>query len=109
MGSQTIFLAQCVYLKDVLERVQFDHFYHEHTMSHAIAPLQRVVNQHGMKLLHVDYYDVHGGSFALHVALEESDYRPTTAIAKAIADERGAGLNGLDTYLEISTRVEDNR
>lgn len=40
---------------------------------------------------------------------EESDYRPTTAIAKAIADERGAGLSRLDTYLEFSKRVEDNR
>ena len=109
MGAQTIFLAQCVYLKDVLERVQFDHFYHEHTMIHAIAPLQRVFAQHGMKLLHVDYYDVHGGSFALHVALEESDYRPTAAVAKAISVEQAAGLNQLDTYLEFSKRVEQNR
>ncbi len=37
MSDRTVFLTQCVYMKDVIEKLQFDHFYHEHTMMHAIT------------------------------------------------------------------------
>ena len=37
MDEESIFITQCVYMKDVLEKYQFDHFYHEHTMMHSIT------------------------------------------------------------------------
>ena len=109
MGSRTIFLAQCVYLKDVLEKLQFDHFYHEHTMIHAVAPLERAFARHGLRLLHVDYYDVHGGSFVLYAGLEESEWRTTPTVAQAIAREKEAGLQDLRTYEGFARQVERNR
>ena len=109
MGGRTVFLTQCVYLKNVIERLQFDHFYHEHTMIHAIAPLQKAFERHGMRLLHVDYYDVHGGSFALYVGLENSEYRATPAIARALEAEKKAGLDRIETYRDFTRKVQKNR
>jgi len=109
MGPRTVFLTQCVYLKDVIERLQFDHFYHEHTMIHAIAPLERAFERHGMRLLHVDYYDVHGGSFVLYVALDNSEYRATPTVAMAIEAEAQAGLHRVETYRDFEQKVRKNR
>lgn len=109
MTEKTIFMTQCVYLKDVIEKAQFDHFYHEHTMIHALAPLKRAFAQHGMRLLDVDFYDVHGGSFVLYVGLESSHYPTSHGIEEAIAAEGAAGLRKLDTYLAFTRRVEKNR
>lgn len=109
MGPSTVFLAQCVYLKDVLERLQFDHFYHEHTLIHAIAPLQKAFARHGMKLLHVDHYEVHGGSFVLYVGLEDCEWRATPTVEDAIRKEKEAGLQRMQTYLDFTKKVEANR
>jgi hypothetical protein len=109
MTPSTVFLAQCVSLRDILEKFQFDHFYHEHTMIHAVGPLQRVFEQHGMRLLHVDDYDVHGGSFALYAGLEDCEHRTLPTVARAVQQEKVSGLQNIKTYHEFTRRVEANR
>ena len=109
MGPRTLFLTQCVYLKDVLEQLQFDHFYHEHTMIHALTPLKRLFAEYGLRMLDVVHYDVHGGSFVLWVGREESPYPTRPSIEQAIQDEAAAGLNKIETYHTFARRVENNR
>lgn len=109
MRENTIFCTQCVYLKDLIDKVQFDHFYHEHTMIHAIAPLRNLFSEYGLRLLDVDFYPIHGGSFVLYVGREESRFPTTRKIDEAIAEEKRAGLDRLQTYLDFSKRVEQNK
>jgi len=104
-----VFLAQCVYLKDVIEKLQFDHFYHEHTMIHALSPLQGLFSAYGLRMLDVDFYDVHGGSFVLYVGRDDGPYETSPAVEKAIRAEEEAGLHKLDTYHAFGSRVEQNR
>ncbi len=108
MTDQTIFATQCVYLKDVIEKLQFDHFYHEHTCIYALKPLQQLFTQHKMRLLDVEFYDVHGGSFVLYVAKETSPLPTSQSIAAAIAAEEKAGLFRLETYHDFTQKVETN-
>lgn len=109
MTNKTVFLTQCVYLKDVLEKYQFDHFYHEHTMIHSVSPLKRAFESHGMRILDVDYYDVHGGSIVLEVGLEECIYPTSPNVRQAIEAEELAGLNKIETYQNFTKQVEKNR
>ncbi len=109
MGPETIFLTQCVYLKDVIEKLQFDHFYHEHTMIHALGPLCRLFAEHGLRMLDVTHYPVHGGSFVLWVAREDSPHPTRSSIATWVDEEEQAGLTRIDTYRAFTTKVEENR
>lgn len=109
MTEKTVFLTQCVYMKDVLEKYEFDHFYHEHTMMHSISPLKRAFEQHGMRLLHVDYYDVHGGSFVLSVGLKNCIHETFPTVAQAIEAEEKFGMNKLETFEKFTKKVEKNR
>lgn len=109
MHEGTLFLTQCVYLKDVLEKLQFDHFYHEHTMIHALTPLQSLFSQYGLRMIDVSFYDVHGGSFVLYVAKEDSRFATSDSVANAIQREHSAGLQEIGTYHEFARRVKHNR
>ena len=109
MTEETIFMTQCVYLKDVLEKNQFDHFYHEHTLIHSLAPLQQLFERFGMRMIDVEFDPVHGGSFILYVGLNASRHATTARVAAALADETRAGLDRLETYLDFTARVERNR
>lgn len=109
MHDETIFLTQCVYIKDVIEKLQFDHFYHEHTMIHALGPLKKLFAQYGLRMIDVDFYDVHGGSFVLYVAKENSRYETSPKVNAAIDKEIEANLFQIETYHSFSRQVELNR
>ena len=109
MNDNTVFMAQCVNLQDVIEKNQFDHFYHEHTMIHGVGPLDSLFKRHGLRALDVEYYDVHGGSFVMYVGLETCKYATQPTIAAAIRRERDSGLQDFATYDAFRQRVEQNR
>ena len=109
MHNRSIFLTQCVYMKDVLEKLQYDHFYHEHTLMHALLPLERLFAEYGLRMVDVAFYPVHGGSFALYVARNESPYETKPSIHEAIAAEKSAGLDHIDTYHAFTRKVQQNR
>jgi len=109
MGEDTIFCTQCVYMKEVIENKQFDHFYHEHTMIHAITPLKSLFEKYNLRLLDVDFYSIHGGSFVLYVARENSRFPTSEKIDHVIAQEKEIGLNKLETYYNFTKEVEHNR
>ena len=109
MHERSIFLTQCVYMKEVLEKIQFDHFYHEHTLMHTLIPLRRLFAKYGLRMIDVDFYPVHGGSFALYVAKEDSPYETKASIDEAIDREEAAGVNQLATYHAFTKKVEKNR
>lgn len=109
MNPETVFIAQCVYMKDVLEKLQFDHFYHEHTMMHSIIPLKAAFARHGLKIIHVEMSSVHGGSFIVHAALDCSPFEVDKSVGNAIDAEIAFGMNNLATYLSFTRKVEKNR
>lgn len=108
MHRESVFVVQCVNLLDLIGRNQFDHFYHEHSCIHAIAPLQKLFQSHGMKLLDVEFIEIHGGSFILYTALGDHPLETAPSIAEAIALEERAGLHRLDTYVEFAARSRRN-
>lgn len=108
MGPRTTFVVQGVNLKDLIERNEFDHFYHEHSCVHALAPLQRLFAAHGLRIQDVEFSDIHGGSFILYVCREEGARPTTPAVQAAVEAEAAAGLNRLETYGAFAERVRAN-
>jgi 2-polyprenyl-3-methyl-5-hydroxy-6-metoxy-1,4-benzoquinol methylase len=108
MGPRTVFVVQGVNLKDLIERNEFDHFYHEHSCIHSVLALQPLLKRHGLRILDVEFSEVHGGSFILYVVRDEHASPTTEAVEKAIAAERAAGLDRLETYIEFAERVRTN-
>jgi len=108
MGPNSFFVVQGVNLLDLIERNEFDHFYHEHSCIHAVGPLTRLFGQHGLRIQDVEFSPIHGGSFILYVCREENPLATTPAVAEAIAAEKRAGLDRLETYQAFSARIDRN-
>lgn len=108
MHNNSVFMVQCVNLGDLIGKNQFDHFYHEHSCIHSITALNRLFAGHGMRLLDVEFMDIHGGSFVLHTCLDAHPMKTGKSIQQALTTESEAGLLSIDTYTEFSARVEKN-
>lgn len=109
MDENSIFVTQCVYLKDIIEKNQFDHFYHEHIMIHSLSPLKRLFESHGMRMFDVEFDPIHGGSFILYVCLSTGTQQTTKRMADALMQEELSGLNKIETFRDFSDRVARNR
>lgn len=108
MGPRSVFVVQGVNLKDLIERNEFDHFYHEHSCIHSLGPLTRLFDAHGLRIQDVEFSPIHGGSFILYVVRREHRLATSPAVAQAIEEERRAGLYDLATYQTFAGRVADN-
>jgi SAM-dependent methyltransferase len=108
MGPQTCFVVQGVNLKDLIEKNEFDHFYHEHSCIHAVAPVQRLFAKHGLRVQDVEFSDIHGGSFILYVYRDENPTPTSPAVAAAIGAEKAAGLDRRETYDGFAHRIRKN-
>ena len=109
MGDDSYFVTQCVYLKDIIEKFQFDHFYHEHTMIHAIKPLQRIFKEHGFRILDIELNPIHGGSFIMYIAKEQAEKLPHENVQLMIEEEEKSGLFDLETYRHFTRQVNTNK
>lgn len=108
MGPDTVFVVQGVNCLDLIEKNEFDHFYHEHSCIHAVGPLQRLFKEHGLAIRDVEFSPIHGGSFILYVYREENPINESPAVAEAIAAEKEAGLFEWKTYEDFAGRVRRN-
>ncbi len=105
MDENTVFVVQGVNLRDLVEKNEFDHFYHEHSCIHSFSPLIRLFRAHGLRIQDVEMSPIHGGSFILYVVREESRLPEMPAVKAALEADVAAGLNRRETYDAFARRV----
>lgn len=110
MTDETIFCTQCINLNDIINKLQYDQFYHEHTFIHSLTPLKRLFEHHNLKLLNIKWYPIHGGSFVLYIGTKNSRYHTNEKqINNFLKKEKEHGLLTLESYFEFSKKVEKQR
>ncbi len=62
LAPDGVFIFEVSYLGDVIEKTLFDTIYHEHLSYHSVGPLIGFFEKNGLKLIHVETVDTHGGS-----------------------------------------------
>jgi SAM-dependent methyltransferase len=97
------------YVKDMIDRSEFDTIYHEHLCYFSLAALNHLFQQHGMIIQYMERIPVHGGSLRLFVSgpngqkmIEDQQ----KAVSKLLAEETMWGVKRLDFYQSFAYRVE---
>ena len=108
MGERSAFVAQCVYLGDVVKNGQVDQFYHEHSCLHSVKPLKALFERHGLRLFHVEPIDVQGGSILVFACRQDSPFETRGSVADFLASEAAAGLDQPKTYDRLRQTFESN-
>jgi SAM-dependent methyltransferase len=95
------------YVRDLVERLEFDTIYHEHLYYYSLTSLDRAFRRNGLIAVGVERIPIHGGS--LRVFAEAGDAQPTGEVAALLAEERDLGMDRLDYFLGFAARVDDLR
>jgi SAM-dependent methyltransferase len=90
LADDGMIVVEVPYVGDMLDRVEYDTIYHEHLSYFAIAPLLRLAERVGLRIVRIDRVAVHGGSLRVYFS------RPATAHAPGVlelaSEERGRGV-----------------
>jgi len=94
------------YVKDMIDRCEFDTIYHEHLCYFSLTALEKLFARHDLVIQDAERVPIHGGSLRLFVAAR-GDKQP--AVSDLLAEEASWGVNGPGFYKDFARRVQENR
>ena len=97
---------EVAYLRDMIEKSEFDTVYHEHFFYWSLSALERLVSRHGLHLNDAERIPIHGGS--IRVTLSKRPGR-TRRLEALLAEEASLGMGDIAYYRSFSARVEEFR
>jgi SAM-dependent methyltransferase len=97
-------VVEVPYVKDLLDRCEFDTIYHEHLCYYSLTALDRLARRHGLKAQDVRRVPIHGGSLRVEFGrVGEGDIK--NAIREMLQEEASWGVDRLDVYRQFAQRV----
>jgi SAM-dependent methyltransferase len=94
-------VIEAPYVKDLIDRVEFDTVYHEHLCYFSLTTLDRLFQRHGLVIREAERTDIHGGSLRLFVTASGR-----LAISALLAEETEWGVDRFEFYLGFARRVD---
>jgi SAM-dependent methyltransferase len=97
-------VVEVPYVKDLLDRCEFDTIYHEHLCYYSLTALDRLARRHGLKAQDVRRVPIHGGSLRVEFGrVGEGDIK--NAIREMLQEEASWGVDDVDVYRQFAQRV----
>jgi hypothetical protein len=100
-----IAVVETPYLRELVERLEFDTIYHEHLFYHSLTALSTVFARNGLAIVDVERLSVHGGSLRVF-AVRTGAAEPSRAVRTLLGEEAAIGLCSPDYYTAFAGRVE---
>jgi SAM-dependent methyltransferase len=103
LKDKGIGLIEVPYVKDLIDRCEFDTVYHEHLCYYSLTALDHLFRRHDLFIQDIERIAIHGGSLRLTVG--KSAF-PSPAVARLLAEEAAWGVDLFATYGDFGARVE---
>jgi len=110
-------VIEAPYVKDLIDRCEFDTIYHEHLCYFSLTALDQLFRRHGLVIQDVERVPIHGGSLRVtvgspHPALPQRGRellparRGRDGVVLLLAEEAAWGVDRFATYRDFGARVE---
>ncbi len=100
-----IAVVEVPYVRDMVDRCEFDTVYHEHLCYFSLAALDYLFRSHELVITALQRIPIHGGSLRLFIECAGNERSP--AVESLLAEEAACGLNRLEFYRGFAQRVKD--
>jgi hypothetical protein len=106
LREQGTAVLEVPYVKDMLDKCEFDTIYHEHLCYFSLTALDRLFKDHQLTITRVERVSIHGGSLRIHaVHSEGAAVEPT--VPRLLEEEVAWGATVPDPYLRFAERVRE--
>lgn len=105
LNSKGVAIIEFPYIRDFMDKSEFDTVYFEHLSYFSIIPLDYMCKRLGLELIDVTHHDIHGGSVRCHIA-KLGDYIRNAQVDMFTEMEKKDGLNKIETYFDWGLSVQ---
>jgi len=98
------------HLMRLMEENQFDTIYHEHFSYFSFISVDRIFNEHGLKIFDVDELPTHGGSLRIYAChIENADRKMGQPVEILRQKELSGGYDRLTHYTTFASKVRKTK
>ena len=98
-----VFVMETPYVKDLLDKLEFDTIYHEHVFYYSLTALQNLFQRHGLETVDVEHVAIHGGT--IRVSIGHIGGTVTPAVSRMLSKEMAWGVKTSARYQEFGRKV----
>ena len=103
LKAEGVAVIEHPYVRDLVEKNEFDTIYHEHLCYFSVTALDALFRRYGLYLQDIRRLPIHGGSLRSYVGKADM---PSDAVSQLLEEERELGLDRVDYYSAFSSRVQ---
>jgi len=103
-----VVVVEVPYVKEMIDRCEFDTIYHEHLCYFSLTALDRLFRRHGLVIRDVERLPIHGGTLRIYagpggpqIAAERG-----AAVRRLLDEETKWGVDSAEFYLRFGVTVE---
>jgi SAM-dependent methyltransferase len=93
------------YVRELVERLEFDTIYHEHVFYYSVSSLARLLEDHRLAIVDVERLTIHGGSLRIF-AMRAGAMPPAPSVAALLEEEAELGMTSVEWFNDFGARVQ---
>ena len=98
-------VLEAPYVKDLVDRCEFDTIYHEHLCYFSLTALDRLFKAHDLLIADIERLDIHGGSLRLFVTHPAAAGENSDRVQRLLTEEVNWGVRRFDFYRDFAAKV----
>lgn len=107
LKSNGVMCIEVPYLKNLIDKNQFDTIYHEHFYYFSLSSLIFLFSKHKLKIFDIDNIRTHGGSIRIHVSNQKNNnYRIKKIVKTILAKEIKYGFQRKEKYQNFNLKID---
>ncbi len=104
LSKNGIFVLENHYLKDIVEKVQFDSFYHEHLRTYSLKSLIKLMKYYKLNIVDAYTTERYNGNIQAHFGKKK--LKISKNIKQILDKEKKSKLDELSTYISFKEKIE---
>ncbi|MEZ0394869.1 MAG: class I SAM-dependent methyltransferase [Anaerolineales bacterium] len=107
LKGQGMAIIEAPYVKEMIDRCEFDTIYHEHLCYFSLTALDHLFRRHGMTIFDVKRVPIHGGSLRIYVRRSQIGEEVQSSVTDLLEEESGWGVKQFSFYEAFARRVQN--
>jgi hypothetical protein len=99
-----VFISENHYVMDLINELQYDFIYHEHSRYYSLSSLVCLFSKFDMDVFHIERIPTHSGSIRVF-ACKNGSYPISNSVTALLEEEKMSGLYEPHTYEKFADRV----
>src|SRR5262245_46217885 len=106
LKPEGVAIIEVPYVKDLIDRCEFDTIYHEHLSYFSLTALNKLFARHDLAIQEVERLTIHGGSLRIFVGIENGQLASAT-VTDMLEEEKHRGVDQLEFYQDFARHVAE--